>query len=121
MNSSYLYVAVTVFSTVASQVLFKKGTAYLGSFGEAITTPMMLSKYLNLYIVLGLLFSVISIVSWLYALSKLPLSHAYPYMSLTFPLVLFFSFVIFGEQVSWLRWLGVMLIVFGLVIVGRDG
>jgi drug/metabolite transporter (DMT)-like permease len=57
---------------------------------------------------------------WMLAMVKLELSHAYPFVSLSFVLVLFLSAVLFGEPLSWAKVLGILLIVAG-VAVGSQG
>lgn len=107
------FVLLTILSTVASQVLFKFGVKDLDGSGISF------SSLFNFYILTGLFFSVVSIASWLIALSKLSLSIAYPFMSLTFPLVLICSVFFFNEPVSLMRWLGVILIMVGLIFIGK--
>ena len=110
------FVILTVLSTVASQVLFKFGVKVSESSGVSLFS---VSSIFNLYIIGGLLFSVLSIISWIFALSKLQLSEAYPYMSLTFPLILICSIYFFNEPVSYIRWLGILFIMAGLFLIGR--
>jgi len=106
------FVLLTVLSTVASQVLFKFGVKYSGN------SVISISSLFNPYVLGGLFFSVASIASWLIALSKLNLSVAYPFMSLTFPLVLICSIFFFNEPISLMRWSGVALIMMGLIVIG---
>ena len=115
MNYGYIYVLITVFSTVLSQILFKIASE---RFNEAIGFLNMIFN-MGYYFYAGLFFSCVSIVSWIFALSKLPLSHAYPYMSLCFPLVLFSSVILFSESISSVQWFGVVLIFFGLIILSN--
>lgn len=56
---------------------------------------------------------------WLYILSRTPISYAYPIQALAFPLVLVASIIFFGEQVSITKWIGVFVIVLGVVIATR--
>lgn len=114
--SSFVFVLLTVLSTVASQVLFKYGVKDLTESGVPIYS---INSIFSIFILGGLFFSVLSIVSWLIALSKLNLSVAYPFMSLTFPLVLICSIYFFNEPVSMMRWLGIVLIMIGLFLIGR--
>lgn len=113
---SYSFVFITVFSTVVSQVLFKYGVKSLQGLG---VSAYSLTTLINPFILGGLFFSVLSIVAWMVALSRLNLSTAYPFMSLTFPLVLICSIFFFNEPVSLMRWTGVALIMAGLFVIGR--
>lgn len=66
-------------------------------------------------VLLGLVVYALSAVCWLAILSKVDLSFAYPMISIGYVAILLMGWLVFGEQVSWLRWLGVMLISMGIV------
>ncbi|WP_108649003.1 EamA family transporter [Dongshaea marina] len=55
---------------------------------------------------------------WLAVLQKLPVGIAYPMLSLNYVLVMLASHWIFKETVSFRQWLGVILVVAGVVILG---
>jgi len=59
-------------------------------------------------------------VLWLVAISRVPLSWAYPILSLGYILVLLFSRVILEEPVPAIRWLGTVLILLGVFLVFRS-
>uniref|UniRef100_UPI00373AE222 EamA family transporter n=1 Tax=Gordoniibacillus kamchatkensis TaxID=1590651 RepID=UPI00373AE222 len=73
--------------------------------------------FTNIYILSGIIMSVITTLSWMATLAKVPLSFAYPFISLALPLVLIFSSLLFGDHVSLARWCGVFLIIIGLIVV----
>lgn len=58
-------------------------------------------------------------IAWWAALSKLDLSYAYPFMSLSFALVFVASAILFREPLPANRIAGLALIVLGVVILGR--
>jgi uncharacterized membrane protein len=53
------------------------------------------------------------------ALAKFQLSFAYPFMSISFILVMVASYWLLGEQVTIARFLGCLLIVAGVVLISR--
>lgn len=55
---------------------------------------------------------------WLITLSRVPLSTAYPFVSLSYVLILTASVVLLNERPSLLSWVGVGFIVLGISIVG---
>lgn len=55
-------------------------------------------------------------VLWLYILSKMKISEAYPIQALAFPLVLIASSLLFKEVIPWNRWVGVLIIFIGVYI-----
>jgi len=69
----------------------------------------------------GLLLFVLSAAVWLIVLSRASLSYAYPFVSMTYALILLFDRFILREPVSSLRWAGVALIIAGIVLVSRTG
>jgi len=69
----------------------------------------------------GLALFVASAAAWLVVLSRASLSFAYPFVSLTYALILVFDRFVLGESVSPLRWAGVALIMAGIVLVSRTG
>jgi len=67
------------------------------------------------FIVYGL-----STVCWLWILSRAQLSFAYPLLSLTFPIVVGLSAILFAESITPMRWLGVGVIVTGVSLLARS-
>jgi drug/metabolite transporter (DMT)-like permease len=66
----------------------------------------------------GLFLFGISALFWLVVLTRLPLSAAYPFVGVTYILVVFWSRFVLGEVVPPLRWLGVATIAVGIAVVG---
>ena len=60
-------------------------------------------------------------VFYLFALSKLPLSIAYPMLSSGYVLVVLMSKIFLKEKVSLRRWLGVFIIIIGIFIIFNSG
>jgi drug/metabolite transporter (DMT)-like permease len=71
-------------------------------------------------VVIGLLFYVISSLFWLAALSRVELSFAYPFVSLSYIGMLFASWFFFQENLSALRLIGTITIILGVLIISRS-
>jgi len=84
----------------------------VGTFKRIASTPAIWG---------GLALFVASAAAWLIVLSKASLSFAYPFVALTYALILIFDRFVLGESVSPLRWAGVALIMAGIVLVSRTG
>jgi drug/metabolite transporter (DMT)-like permease len=69
----------------------------------------------------GLALFGLSAAMWIVVLSRTSLSFAYPFASLTYVLILLFDRIVLNEPVSGLRYGGVALIIFGLVLISRTG
>lgn len=66
----------------------------------------------------GLALFGISAVFWLVVLSKVPLSFAYPFVGLSYIVIVLVARVILHEHVPLLRWVGVAVVALGIAIVG---
>jgi multidrug transporter EmrE-like cation transporter len=119
---SYVYVFLTIFLTVFGQMVIKWKVLEAGAFPlDAQGKLLFLGKLLiDPWIVLALAAAFGAAVSWMAAMTRLELSHAYPFMSLAFILVLFCSAFLFNEPVTAPKVVGLVLISAG-IIVGSQG
>jgi uncharacterized membrane protein len=106
----------------AAQLLLKKGLTLVGespkNLGEL--AHFLLESYTNPYIICAVLFTVLTALSWLLVVSKAELSRIYPFMALSYLLVALFSLLVFKEHVTLLRWTGIVVICFGILLVSRS-
>ena len=56
---------------------------------------------------------------WLYIIKNFPFSMAYPMMSLSYVFGMLAAIYIFHEQVSTVRWLGILLIMAGCYLIAK--
>ena len=82
-------------------------SSVIGELFKMVFQPLVFS---------GLILYVVSTILWLLALSKTTLSFAYPFTALTFILVMLSSRIVFLESIPTLRYLGVRLIVAGILV-----
>jgi len=75
---------------------------------DILFSPLVLSAFAAAFLVS---------VMWVFALTRLPLSVAYPIMSLTFPLVVVSAHYLFGDPLGWPQIVGLFLIFLGVVAV----
>jgi len=110
-----------VLTAVASQLLFKKGMFALADMSFSLGNVYVLIKHVisNQFLVGGLFFYAISFLLWLFILAKVKLSVAYPITSMNFVLVLIASYYFFGEKLSPLQYMGVLLIIVGVFALSR--
>ena len=119
---AYLYILGTVLFTVYGQLIIKwqmgKASSLPGVFSEKIIfllqmlfTPWILSAFLSAFV---------ASLCWMAAMTKFELSHAYPFMSLSFVFVLALSGFFFHESITLPKLFGVLLIMTG-IIVGAQG
>lgn len=109
----FLYIISTILFTVTGQLLIKKGALDLK------TAQSIWAYSYNLFIISGFMAGFIAALSWIKALQHYNLSYAYPFMSLSFPLVAILSVFIFNEHVRVNQWIGLAVLLFGLYLGSR--
>src|SRR5262245_51118546 len=119
---SYAYVACTILLTVYGQLVIKWQVAAAGPFPD---TPLGKAEFIarllvNPWIVSALLAALAAAMAWMAAMTRLDLSHAYPFMSLAFVLVMVGSAWFFHEPVTLPKIAGLVLICAGIA-VGSQG
>ena len=68
---------------------------------------------------LGLVLFGLSAVVWLGVLSRVSLSFAYPFASLTYVVIVVVDRFVLGQSVPSARWVGVAAIVAGILVIAR--
>ncbi len=66
----------------------------------------------------GLALFGISAIFWLVVLSKVPLSFAYPFVGVSYIVIVLVARLVLHEHVPTLRWVGVAVVAAGIAIVG---
>ena len=119
---SYVYVACTILFMVYAQIIIKWQVMGAGAFpADAAGKLWFLAQLLvNPWIVSALAASLLAAVAWMAAMTKLDLSHAYPFTSLTFVLVVLLSGWLFHEPITLPKIAGLILVAAGIVI-GSQG
>jgi multidrug transporter EmrE-like cation transporter len=119
---SYLFVFITIFLTVYSQIVIKWQVVAAGVMPAELPDKLwfLARLLLNPWILSGLAAGLLAAVSWMAAMTRLELSHAYPFMSLAFVGVLVLSALVFHEPVNAWKIGGLALISLG-IIVGSQG
>lgn len=119
----YVPLILAVVTTNAlSQILLKKGMLTIGKFDFSGGTLLKMFPVVafNVYVVSGLLVLVFSMGLHLMALSRVELSFAYPFLSISYILVLIAGYMLFGEDVNVSRVVGVALICCGTWFIARS-
>lgn len=106
-KAGFFFVLIAVLAQGISIVFGKTAALY----GAGI------SRYLNLWYIFSILSLGCQAVVWQQALKRLPLTIAYPMMSLLFILIPILSFFIFGEAISNLQIAGTVFIAAGTILI----
>ena len=122
MLRNVIFMLWVVFSLVASQVLINTGLEKIGGFSLNLhqLIPNLEKVLSSPYIWLGFIITGSAALAWFDLLSKLEMSFVYPMISLTYVFTLLAARFIFKEDVSIIRWLGVLIICFGVFLISRS-
>ncbi|MBI4695823.1 MAG: EamA family transporter [Gammaproteobacteria bacterium] len=113
----YFYVLLTVLLTVYGQIVIKWQVVQAGALPDGLERIRFLALLLvNPWVASGFLAAILAGLSWMIAMTKLELSHAYPFVSLSFALVLFFSWLVLHEPLTWPKVLGIGFIMCGVIV-----
>ena len=108
-------------AVAAGQLILKHGLTKLGEMPTGIGdgATFLFKALLNPLVILSLGLAFIGALAWIAAVSKVELSFAYPFTSLGYILVLLLSSLILKEQIPAMRWIGVLIIGIGVLVVSR--
>jgi multidrug transporter EmrE-like cation transporter len=122
MNVAVVYILISVIAGAAGQLLLKRGMSSMGpltlSAGQLL--PLIWRLATNPFVVFGLVVYMGGTLFWLTALSRVDLSYAYPFASLSYVVMLAASWKLFGEDISALRVLGSLVIMAGVFLISRS-
>jgi multidrug transporter EmrE-like cation transporter len=123
MNAvSFSLILVGVLLNAAAQLLLKAGTNAIGHFDFKLgnIVPIGLKVAMQPHIIGGLSCYVISVVIWILALSRVPVSVAYPMLSIGYVVNAFIAWQWFGEALAAQKLVGIGVIIVGVFLVARS-
>ena len=106
---------------VVGQMTLKKGMTALGPLAlTAREAPgLALRIFTTPAVIIGLGIYVTSSCFWLLALSRVQLTYAYPFASLSYVLIVIASWMLLGEHPSPLRLGGMAIIMIGVLLISQ--
>ena len=117
---SFLFTGVLL--NAAAQLLLKAGTNVLGVI--SLTRDNWLEQAARMavqpHFIAGVACYGVSLVVWIIGLSRVPVSIAYPMLSLGYVINAIAAHYLLGESVTLARWLGIGFIVLGVWLVARS-
>jgi multidrug transporter EmrE-like cation transporter len=119
---AFSFLLTGVLLNAGAQLLLKAGTNALGVI--TLTADGWTAQFgrmaLEPHIVGGLACYVVSVVVWIIGLSRVPVSIAYPLLSLGYVVNAVAAHYLFGEAVTLQRWAGIGFIIVGVWLVARS-
>jgi len=123
MKQSVIFVIFLIFVTdicdTVSQLLLKSSINsldfHVGSIKKVIKLIVQLIKIPR--VLVGFVFSAISLLMWLFVLTKADLNFAFSIDSMTYIFIAFASRHVLKEKVGFKRWSGTIFIIIGIILV----
>jgi multidrug transporter EmrE-like cation transporter len=117
----YLYILGTIILSVYGQVIIKWQVGQTGPMPHELNEKLfyLLRVTTNPWVISSLFAAFLAFLCWVAALSKFELSFAYPFMSLSFILVMLMSALFFNESITVFKVAGITLIVIGIIVGSR--
>lgn len=121
-NAALLFLLTGVLLNAAAQLLLKGGTNRLGviSLSADNWMPMVIRMATEGYFIAGIALYGISVIVWILGLSRVPVSIAYPLLSLGYVVNAIAAHYLLGEALTAQRWLGIGFIIAGVYLVARN-
>jgi multidrug transporter EmrE-like cation transporter len=119
---AYALIFLNILLTVYAQFVVKWQVLQAGGLPASPEQKMhfMVRLLLNPWIVTAYMAAFAASITWMLAMTKLQLSHAYPMTALTFVVVVIGSASLFGESITPLKMAGLLLIIVG-IFIGSQG
>ena len=110
-----------VLLNAGAQLLLKAGVAPLGALSVSWDTvwPTALRVLAQWPILAGLACYVLSVGVWIVGLSRVEVSVAYPMLSMGYVVSAIAAWWLFGEALGPTRWVGMLLILSGVLLISR--
>ncbi len=120
--SAFAFLMTGVILNAGAQLLLKAGTNSLGVI--SLTRDNWWDMFWRMgtqgHFVAGVACYMVSLVVWIMGLSRVPVSVAYPLLSVGYVLNAIGAHYMFGETVTMTRWLGIGFIILGVWLVARS-
>ena len=119
---TFSFLMAGVLLNAAAQLALKAGTNRVGEFAFSLdnVVPIGVRILTSPYILLGLGCYVVSVVVWILGLSRVPVSVAYPMLSVGYIVNAVAAWMLFGESLTAQKIVGIGFIVAGVYLVARS-
>ncbi len=120
--ASFSLILTGVLLNAAAQLLLKAGTNAIGHFEFQWRNvgPVGWQVATEPHILGGLACYAVSVVVWIMALSRVPVSMAYPMLSIGYVVNALAAYWLLGESLSSLRVAGIFVVILGVFLIARS-
>ncbi len=122
MNKYIPLILFGVLLNAAAQIVLKKGMIEIGQFSFTLDNllPIGIKVIMSPFVMLGIVFYVVSLAVWLMVLSRVDVSYAYPLLSVGYIVAAFAGRYFFNEPLGPVRWAGIIVICVGVFLITRS-
>ena len=119
--AAFAFLIAGVLLNAGAQLLLKAGTNVLGvlTLTRDSWTDTLMRMATQGYFLIGAFCYALSLFVWILGLSRVPVSVAYPLLSIGYIVNAIAAHYLFGEAVTVTRWLGIGFIVIGVWLVAK--
>lgn len=114
----WFQLALSILCVTASELFLKRGVMAAPRLGQAWNWTGI-SGLASPLVWAGIVFVIISFVSWLYVLRFIPLTIAFPLSQFVHVLIPLCSWLVLHEEISLVRGSGILLVVAGICVVAQ--
>ena len=123
MFINILIILGSIFLSSIAHVLLKKGTMNVAEI-DVVNQSLLISIWVtatNPWVLLGMSLHVSALVVWMWALSRVDVSFAYPFLAVGYVIVSLLAWQWLGEEINSMRLLGMAIIVVGITVLSHGG
>ena len=123
MNNPIYLILICISAIIFGQLLLKSGMSSFGAINKlkaAEIVPTFKKIILNKKIITGFFLYGLSSVLWIYILSIVDLSFAFPFLSIAYVGVPTAAAIFLNEKLYLHQWLGIVVVVIGLIFVAAS-
>jgi len=118
LRNPWLHLIISVVCVAIYELLLKRGASETADPNSSWSWTG-LTGLGSIYVWIAIVFVIVSLLTWLYVLRYLPLSVAFPISQSVHVLIPLGSWLILGENIVTLRWIGIALVSLGLAVVAK--
>jgi drug/metabolite transporter (DMT)-like permease len=118
---SHAFIFLTIIFTVYSQLVMRWQVSGAGPLpvGTLDRVQYVWLLLLNPWVMSGILATFCAGVSWMLVMTKFEISYAYPFVSLTYVIVLVASVLLFNELLTPGKVVGTILVLLGIFVISK--
>jgi EamA-like transporter family. len=119
--TNLIVILITVFMSACAQLMLKMGASAALNPSQAVGTNDVIWRVIQSPLILSGIFTYgVSVLIWIWVLSRVELSIAYPFVGLSFIFTLLFGVFFLGEAINVAKVAGTVLIILGCVFIANS-